>query len=123
METFARRKYAHRQKMAGDCWSSPAESIRLSVVATRLICILRLPSKTKRQLLTRLRTRRRASGVAHARLEFDRTFRRGVRELLEKKSIFRSTSAGVFFVNGSLVFNGDRLAFMHTCRLKGPQRP
>jgi Firmicute plasmid replication protein (RepL) len=48
----------------------------------------------------------------------DRTFRRGVRELLEKQFIFRSPSDGVFFVNIRFMFNGDRLAFVRTYHLK-----
>jgi hypothetical protein len=48
----------------------------------------------------------------------DRTFRRGVRELLEKEFIYRSTSDGVFFVNIRFMFNGDRLAFVRTYHLK-----
>jgi hypothetical protein len=42
----------------------------------------------------------------------DRTFRRGLRELLEKEFIFRSPANGVFFVNIRYMFNGDRLAFV-----------
>jgi hypothetical protein len=42
----------------------------------------------------------------------DRTFRRGLRELLEKEFIFRSPADGVFFVNIRYMFNGDRLAFV-----------
>lgn len=41
----------------------------------------------------------------------DRTYQRGVRELLEKEFLFRSPSDGVFFVNIRFMFNGDRLAF------------
>jgi hypothetical protein len=39
----------------------------------------------------------------------DRTYQRGVRELLEKEFLYRSPSDGVFFVNIRFMFNGDRL--------------
>lgn len=42
----------------------------------------------------------------------DRTYRRGVKELLDKEILFRSLSDGVFFVNIRYMFNGDRLAFV-----------
>lgn len=48
----------------------------------------------------------------------DRTYQRGVRELLEKEFLFRSPSDGVFFVNIRFMFNGDRLAFVRTYNLK-----
>lgn len=49
----------------------------------------------------------------------ERTFRRGVRELLEKEFLYRSTADGVFFINIRFMFNGDRLAFVRTYHLKG----
>lgn len=52
----------------------------------------------------------------------DRTYQRGVRELLEKEFLFRSPSDGVFFVNIRFMFNGDRLAFVRTYHLKGAGR-
>lgn len=52
----------------------------------------------------------------------ERTFRRGLRELLEKEFLFRSTSDGVFFINIRFMFNGDRLAFVRTYHLKGASR-
>lgn len=54
----------------------------------------------------------------------ERTYQRGVRELLEKQFLFRSPSEGVFFVNIGYMFNGDRLAFVKTYHLKnsGTQR-
>ncbi|MBX3357442.1 MAG: replication/maintenance protein RepL [Phycisphaeraceae bacterium] len=52
----------------------------------------------------------------------DRTYQRGVRELLEKQFLFRSPSDGVFFVNIRFMFNGDRLAFVRTYHLKGASR-
>lgn len=52
----------------------------------------------------------------------DRTYQRGVRELLEKEFIFRSPSDGVFFVNIRFMFNGDRLAFVRSYHLKDSPR-
>ena len=52
----------------------------------------------------------------------ERTFRRGLRELLEKEFLYRSTSDGVFFINIRFMFNGDRLAFVRTYHLKGASR-
>jgi hypothetical protein len=52
----------------------------------------------------------------------DRTYQRGVRELLEKEFLFRSPSDGVFFVNIRFMFNGDRLAFVRSYHLKGAER-
>jgi hypothetical protein len=59
--------------------------------------------------------------LAHDRGLNERTFRRGLRELLEKEFLYRSTSDGVFFVNITYMFNGDRLAFVKTFHLKGHQ--
>lgn len=52
----------------------------------------------------------------------DRTYQRGVRELLEKQFLFRSPSDGVFFVNIRFMFNGDRLAFVRSYHLKDSPR-
>ncbi len=52
----------------------------------------------------------------------ERTYQRGVRELLEKEFLYRSPSDGVFFVNIRFMFNGDRLAFVKTYHLKGAGR-
>jgi hypothetical protein len=49
----------------------------------------------------------------------DRTYQRGVRELLEKEFLYKSPSDGVFFVNIRFMFNGDRLAFVKSYHLKG----
>lgn len=49
----------------------------------------------------------------------ERTYRRGLRELLDKEVIFRSPVDGVFFVNIRCMFNGDRLAFVKAYHLKG----
>ena len=48
-----------------------------------------------------------------------RTYQRGLRELLAKEFLFRSTNPGLFFVNIRFMFNGDRLAFIKGYRLKG----
>ena len=57
--------------------------------------------------------------LAHDRGLNERTFRRGLRELLQKEFLYRSTSDGVFFINIRFMFNGDRLAFVRTYHLKG----
>lgn len=49
----------------------------------------------------------------------DRTYQRGLRELLDRQFLFRSPSEGVFFVNIQYMFNGDRLAFVKAYHLKG----
>lgn len=46
------------------------------------------------------------------------TFRRGLRELLEREFLFRSPFDGTFFVNIRFMFNGDRLAFVKGYKLK-----
>ena len=56
-------------------------------------------------------------GAAMSNME-ERTFNRGLRELLEKQFLFRSTLASMFFVNIRFMFNGDRLAFVKGYRLK-----
>jgi hypothetical protein len=60
--------------------------------------------------------------VAHDYGISDRTYQRGVRELLEKEFLYRSPSDGVFFVNIRFMFNGDRLAFVKTYHLKDSSR-
>ena len=52
----------------------------------------------------------------------DRTYRRGLRELLNKEFLYRSPSEGVFFVNIRFMFNGDRLAFVKGYQRKGARR-
>lgn len=52
----------------------------------------------------------------------DRSYQRGVRELLEKEFLYRSPSDGVFFVNIRFMFNGDRLAFVRTYHMKDAGR-
>ena len=49
----------------------------------------------------------------------ERTYQRGLRELLEREFLYRSPSEGVFFVNIRYMFNGDRLAFVKAYHLKG----
>lgn len=48
----------------------------------------------------------------------ERTFRRGVRELLDKGFIYQSTAQDVFFINIRFMFNGNRLAFVRSYHLK-----
>src|SRR5262249_3648931 len=48
----------------------------------------------------------------------ERTYQRGIRELLKKEFLFRSPYDGVFFVNIRFMFNGDRLAFVKAYRVK-----
>jgi hypothetical protein len=52
----------------------------------------------------------------------DRSYQRGVRELLEKEFLYRSPSDGVYFVNIRFMFNGDRLAFIKSYHLKDASR-
>jgi hypothetical protein len=42
----------------------------------------------------------------------ERTYQRGLRELLDREFLYRSPVDGVFFVNIRYMFNGDRLAFV-----------
>lgn len=51
----------------------------------------------------------------------ERTYQRGLRELLAKEFVFRSTNPGLFFVNIRFMFNGDRLAFVKGYKLKKDQ--
>lgn len=46
------------------------------------------------------------------------TYTRGMRELVEKKFIAATTSQGLFWLNPSYVWNGDRLAFVKEYRKK-----
>ena len=63
-------------------------------------------------------------GVDMSKLE-ERTFNRGLRELLEKEFLYRSPLASMFFVNIRFMFNGDRLAFVKGYLLKkeDPRQP
>lgn len=49
----------------------------------------------------------------------ERTYQRGVRELLKKGFLFNSPVDGVYFVNITYMFNGDRLAFVKGYKRKG----
>jgi hypothetical protein len=51
----------------------------------------------------------------------DRTYQRGLRELLDKEFLFRSPEDGTFFINIRYMFNGDRLAFVKAYHLKDSQ--
>lgn len=42
----------------------------------------------------------------------ERTYHRGLKELLDGEFLFRSTSDSLFYVNIRYMFNGDRLAFI-----------
>lgn len=53
----------------------------------------------------------------------ERTYQRGLRELLEKEFLFRSPNPGMFFVNIRFMFNGDRLAFVKGYKLKKEPDP
>jgi hypothetical protein len=49
----------------------------------------------------------------------DRTYLRGLRELLQKEFLYRSPEdVGTFFVNIRFMFKGDRLAFVKAYHLK-----
>ncbi|NET71466.1 MAG: hypothetical protein F6K62_11205 [Sphaerospermopsis sp. SIO1G2] len=50
------------------------------------------------------------------------TYRRGLRELLEKEFLYLTRYPGVFFVNIRYMFNGDRLAFVKGYQRKGSQK-
>lgn len=49
----------------------------------------------------------------------ERTYQRGLRELLDGQFLFRSPAESTFFVNIRFLFNGDRLAFVKAYHLKG----
>jgi hypothetical protein len=44
----------------------------------------------------------------------ERTYQRGMRELLTKEILYRTTSDGLFFVNIRFMPHGDRLSFVRT---------
>jgi len=48
----------------------------------------------------------------------ERTFYRGMRELLDKQFIAETVAPGRYFVNPDFIFNGDRLAIVKEYRLK-----
>ena len=49
----------------------------------------------------------------------ERTYHRGLRELLDNEFLYLSASPGVYFVNIRFMFNGDRLAFVKGYQRKG----
>lgn len=49
----------------------------------------------------------------------ERTYYRGMSELLEKGFLFRSMAADIYFVNVRFMFNGDRMALVQSYRRKG----
>lgn len=51
----------------------------------------------------------------------ERTYRRGLRELLEREVLYRSPFEGTFFVDINCMFNGDRLAFVKGYKIKKDQ--
>ena len=48
----------------------------------------------------------------------ERTYQRGLRELLENEFLYRSPSADVFFVNIMYMFNGNRITLAKTYYMK-----
>jgi hypothetical protein len=48
----------------------------------------------------------------------ERSFQRGIKELLDKKFLFRSTARDQYWVNVQYMFNGDRLAFVKAYKLR-----
>lgn len=48
----------------------------------------------------------------------ERTYQRGLRDLLDREILYRSPADGVFFVDINCMFNGDRLNFVKQVRLK-----
>lgn len=50
------------------------------------------------------------------------TYFRGLRELLDKEFLYKSTYDSIYFVNIRFMFNGDRLAFVKGYRLKDTSR-
>jgi len=49
----------------------------------------------------------------------DRTYRRGLRELLENEFLYQSPSKDVYFVNINFMFNGNRITLAKSYYLKG----
>jgi hypothetical protein len=56
---------------------------------------------------------------AHDAKMNDRTFQRGLRELIERKFLYRGTIQGMFWINIQYMFNGNRLAFVKAYQIKG----
>lgn len=53
----------------------------------------------------------------------ERTFHRGLTELLAKEFIFKSTLPNIYFLNINYMFNGNRLAFIKEYRIKTEINP
>jgi hypothetical protein len=49
----------------------------------------------------------------------ERTYRHGLRQLLEREFLYESLVHGLYFVNMRYMFNGDRLTFIRGYKLKG----
>ena len=49
----------------------------------------------------------------------ERTYRHGLRQLLEREFLYESLVDGLYFVNIRYMFNGDRLTFIRGYKLKG----
>lgn len=49
----------------------------------------------------------------------ERTYQRGIKELLEHSFVFRSPAADVYFVNINFLFNGNRITLAKSYYLKG----
>lgn len=50
------------------------------------------------------------------------TYARGMRELIEKEFIAATTMQGVYWLNPSFIFNGDRLAFVQEYRKESAKK-
>jgi hypothetical protein len=48
----------------------------------------------------------------------ERTFQRGLKELIDRKFLFRSVMRDQYWVNVQYMFNGDRLAFVKAYKLR-----
>lgn len=53
----------------------------------------------------------------------ERTFHRGLTELLAKEFIFKSTLPNIYFLNINYMFNGNRLAFIKEYRINTEIKP
>lgn len=49
----------------------------------------------------------------------ERAFHRGMKELIDRKFLFRAEVPGMFWVNIQYMFNGNRLAFVKAYAIKG----
>lgn len=52
----------------------------------------------------------------------ERTFRRGLRELLEQEFLYRSRVRDMYWVNVNYMFNGNRITLAKMYQLKGKQK-